>query len=919
MLRSKFVMLFSLIMIAVILLIVMRDSWTLQPFKTEEAYSNISRITTDTDGSLYTITDSKKVIHKVNKDGKMVYSYISSKNTQADTVQLFNSIAADSQGNAYAIITVLDSYGLKVSGEQIVQISADGSKSRILYNIDYKEQDQLLRVGKLQSLSIEDNELFFFRKEEGSASLLKLLLDGNSIATATPETMSTVELPKDRYLNELTGNQESQFYFTSKRGLLFAVTNGEIAKLYPQSLEGQFNFPVGIVTADDVNLYFIDYHDGAIKRVNTSVDGNPVEDVLTLHMLVERSPEIEWSDFTHISIDKDHIMVSTSDQVIQLNTKGAIVDVQDSYRYSYLVIAQRIGYWLLLLVLIAVVVYTTRFIYVDIMKRKMFLLLKQLAVILPVVLISMGGLSYSVYSSFALEMKDDTYKQLKLLAGNGKYLVDGDYLEKLNSPLDYKSEDYITIKQRVNEVFSRAGADRDGLYNTIYRYIDGELYIVMDDDDSVTMFQPFELNDENRLVLEKGEIILGEWEDSGGEWMYALGPLYNSNGDIIGIYETGKDMIGIKKSTMSILSDVIQIFVLIGIVLLIVITIMTAYLLSSIRTLRSNVNLIASGEWDVKVEIRTRDEVEELGERFNMMASSIKQYINEMTKLSNSYFRFVPQQFLKVLGKTNMTQIKLGEQQNRRMTIMVCNMRQFNEFSAKLTTEQNFQFINSFLKQFGPIIREHAGFTSRYLGPGMLTMFPNETSAALRAALQLRLTLETYNAERIRNQEEPIDIGIAIHSGDVMLGIIGEEQRMEGSVVSNHVQLTLDLEKASAKLGVTVLLTEETMKAINPDRLGSYRKLGILQIDEENGPIELYDWYEADPEHIRKLKHETKQQFEAAVEAYRLGRFYDAREGFVAVVKKNRYDLAAKLYFFECDHHFQKGVTSEWNHSLRIS
>lgn len=165
MLRTKLIMLFSLILVAVILLVAMRDSWTLQPFKIEEPYSNISRITTDSDGSLYTITDSKKVIHKVNKDGKMVYSYSSSNNTQSDTVQLFNSIAADTQGNAYALITVLDSYGLKVSGEQIVRISADGSKSRILYYVDYEEQDQLLRVGKLQSLSIEDNELYFFGKK----------------------------------------------------------------------------------------------------------------------------------------------------------------------------------------------------------------------------------------------------------------------------------------------------------------------------------------------------------------------------------------------------------------------------------------------------------------------------------------------------------------------------------------------------------------------------------------------------------------------------------------------------------------------------------------------------------------------------------------------------------------------------------
>jgi len=492
-------------------------------------------------------------------------------------------------------------------------------------------------------------------------------------------------------------------------------------------------------------------------------------------------------------------------------------------------------------------------------------------------------------------------------------------LERLNSPLDYRGVEYAGIKERVSEVFSRAGEDRDGLYNTIYRFVDGKLYIVMDDDDSVTMFKPFPVNEENQLVLEQGEIVLGEWQDATGEWMYALGPLFNANGDIVGIYETGKDMIGVNQSNMVILYDVVKIFVLIGLVLLVVITLMTTYLLSSIRKLRRNVNLIAGGEWGVKVDIRTRDEVEELGDRFNMMAGSIHQYIQEVTKLSNAYFRFVPQQFLKVLGKTNMTQIKLGEQQKRSMTILVCNMRRFNEMSAVLSTDENFQFINSFLKQFGPVIREHGGFISRYLGPGMLTMYPNEAGAALKAAMRLRSTLEAYNADRELHKLAPVDIGIAIHSGDVMLGIIGEEQRLEGSVVSNHVQLALDLEKLSAKLGVNVLLTDDTLRMLGHHPFAACRSLGMLQIDEDHEPVQLYDWYEGDPEHIRKLKDETRKQFEAAVEAFRNGRFYDAREGFVSVVKKNRFDLAAKLYFFECDRYFQEGVAKDWNHSLHIS
>ncbi len=911
--------LFAAIAVAIIL-IAGREYWSLQPFQSEAAYTNISRVAMDAEGAVYTITDSRKMIHKVDASGELVYAIPSSLELQPDTIQLFSSITADDEGNAYALITVLDSYGLKVSGERIIRVSPNGSQMSSIYTATYELSDNLMRVGKIQSLSAKEGYVYFFKMDPSYASLLRL--SGTVAAAAqSPEVVRTIEMADNRYLNELAGHDADRFYFTSKRGSLYEVSDGRVLQIYPQSDAEQLNFPVGIVSDDQHFVYYIDYHEGAVRRMNVNGADYSAQTFLAMDKLVGLFGDIEWSDFTNITATAQSVVVATSDQVVKLSVSGAIESVESGYHYPKLTMWLKLGYWLLLLVFVLIIGMLIRHIYIHMLKRKFFLLLKQLAMIIPVVLLLMAGLSYSIYSSFSREIKDDTNNQLLLLAGNGKYLVSGDHLEAIHSPRDFMSEDYQAIKGRLNELFSRAGENRDGLYNTIYRYMDGQLYIIMDDDDSVTMFEPFELSEENLLVLREGQVVSGEWEDSTGQWMYALGPLYNSSGEIIGIYETGKDMIGMNRSTSEIVSDILKIVALIGVVLLIVITLMTVYLVSSIHKLRRSVNLIAGGEWDVKVEIRTRDEVAELGERFNMMASSIRQYIQEVTKLSNSYFRFVPQQFLKVLGKTNMTQINLGEQSNRRMTMLVCKMREFSEFSNTLTTEENFKFINSFLKVFGPIIREYGGFTSRYLGPGIQSMFPNDPGEALKAAIKLRTTLESYNEGRQQAGFEPIEIGIAIHTADVMIGIIGEEQRMEGSVVSTDVDLTLELEKLSAKLGVNVLLTEDALRSMRkqPQGQGHYRKLGAFQLDEEQRKIELYDLYEGDPVHIRRLKQETKPQFERAVELFQSGRFYDAREGFVAVVKKNRYDLAAKLYFFECDRYYQEGVTEQWNNALRIS
>ncbi|WP_309120053.1 HAMP domain-containing protein [Paenibacillus sp.] len=912
--KTKFFLLLCLTALLFVALGTQRDYWSTAPYQTEAAYSNISRVATDAQGSLYTIANSKRSLIKVNPEGELVYSVSSNADALPGTIQLFDGIATDEQGYAYVLLAILDSYGLKVSGERILKVSPDGETQQVLYEADYAASENLLRVGKIQGLSVKEGAVHFFRKEVDTVVLFRLAAGGGA-----PDELRTFALPANRYVSELTGSDPNGFYFTSKRGRLYAVDATESpTMLYPGEGTVQLNFPVQVFTNDGRHVYFIDYHEAAVQRLDAGQPHYPIQSLLRYTQLTEQFGDVEWSDFTNLYVGHGKITVATTDQIIEVDPTGRIAHWTSTYRYPTATIWLRYAYWALILAAAASFFATIRHLYVRLMKRRISLLVKQLGVIVPIILAAMVGLSYSVYDSFTNEMKEEMRGQLMLLAGNGKHLVDGERLERLNSPLDFMSEHYQAIKLRMNDLLSQAGENRDGLYSTVYRYIDGNLYIIMDDDDSVTMFRPFLTSEENLLVLKEGRIVSGEWEDATGEWMYALGPLYNASGDIIGIYETGKDMNGVRQSHLKILSDVLGMIALIGGVILIVITVMTVYLISSIRRLRRSVNLIASGEWDTEVDIRTRDEVAELGERFNMMAGSIRRYIREVTGLSESYFRFVPQQFLNVLGKGNMTQVRLGDQVHRTMTVLVCNMRDFSEFSSTLTPEDNFRFINSFLKVFGPVVRQHGGFTSRYLGPGMLALFPNDPGDALKAAVKMRETLATYNGFRDNSGYRAIEIGISIHIGDVMIGIIGEEQRMEGSVVSDQVRLAGELEKASGKLGAPILLTEEALAACKRTVRLEYRKLGAVQLYGEARTIELYDVYEGDPEPVRKLKRETQRQFEDAVMLYQGGRFYDAREAFVGVVKKNRDDLAAKLYFFACDHYYQHGVTQDWNGALKI-
>lgn len=197
-----------------------------------------------------------------------------------------------------------------------------------------------------------------------------------------------------------------------------------------------------------------------------------------------------------------------------------------------------------------------------------------------------------------------------------------------------------------------------------------------------------------------------------------------------------------------------------------------------------------------------------------------------------------------------------------------------------------------------------------------MSLFPSRTVHALRAAVSMRETLEVYNGHRGKVGYRPIDIGIAIHKGPLMLGIIGEEQRLENNVISDQVNLTVMLERLTETLGCSILVTEEVMAEVKHSELFQYRSLGRVRIPEHHEPLQLYDVYQGDPDMMRNLKHKTKETFEQAILMYQEGRFYDARETFLEVIKQNRFDRAAQLYFYLSDKYYQRGTYEEWDGTL---
>ena len=177
--------------------------------------------------------------------------------------------------------------------------------------------------------------------------------------------------------------------------------------------------------------------------------------------------------------------------------------------------------------------------------------------------------------------------------------------------------------------------------------------------------------------------------------------------------------------------------------------------------------------------------------------------------------RFVPSNFLNYLNKKSIVEIELGDQTNHSMAILFADIRNFTVLSEDMSPQENFNFLNSYLKRVGPVIRKHHGFIDKYIGDGIMALFPESPQDALYAAMEIQEVVTRYNLDRQTRGYQPVTVGIGIHHGDLMLGTIGEAQRMEGTVISDSVNTAARLESLTKTFDSTIIISDTVLQHVD--------------------------------------------------------------------------------------------------------
>jgi CHASE2 domain-containing sensor protein/class 3 adenylate cyclase/CheY-like chemotaxis protein/nitrogen-specific signal transduction histidine kinase len=293
------------------------------------------------------------------------------------------------------------------------------------------------------------------------------------------------------------------------------------------------------------------------------------------------------------------------------------------------------------------------------------------------------------------------------------------------------------------------------------------------------------------------------------------------------------------------------------------------------------------------------------------MMARIKTHIH-LAKLTAAYGRFVPHNFLRFLGKESILDVEIGNNVQQEMTVLFSDIRSFTTLSESMTPQQAFKFINSYLSRVSPFIREYNGFIDKYIGDAIMALFPQSADDAVQAALAMQREIITYNQHRNNSGYVPISIGVGLHTGNLMLGTVGEAERMDTTVIADAVNLASRLEGLTKLYGVGILVSEDTLYKLENSENYCFRLLDRVRVKGKNQPVTIYEIYEDILHESNQFKTQTKARFEQGVAAYYCREFNQATELFEAVLAIDSRDTAAMLYIKRCEQYRDRDISEDW-------
>lgn len=295
------------------------------------------------------------------------------------------------------------------------------------------------------------------------------------------------------------------------------------------------------------------------------------------------------------------------------------------------------------------------------------------------------------------------------------------------------------------------------------------------------------------------------------------------------------------------------------------------------------------------------------------LAESARRRNQHIARLHEAGRRFVPFEFLALLQRPELPEVRVGDQVERPMTVLFADLRGFTQLSEALSPAETIALVNRYLQAMEPAIRAHGGFVDKYIGDAVMALF-DTPAAAVQAALDGLRAIDQLNASR--PGQPPLRVGIGLHQGPLVLGTVGSQERLACTVLGDSVNLASRVESLTKRYEVPLLLTGAVAADLDPAL--ALREIDCVVVKGKSASVRLFEVIEALPAAAAQRRLALAPAFQLARNLLQQRDFAAAAEAFAQLLAQDPGDAAARLHLATARQLADQGAPPDWDGVTRL-
>jgi class 3 adenylate cyclase len=422
----------------------------------------------------------------------------------------------------------------------------------------------------------------------------------------------------------------------------------------------------------------------------------------------------------------------------------------------------------------------------------------------------------------------------------------------------------------------------------------------------------------NELLAKDNDYITEEFEKTEfGDSLFIYSIIHNSGGrpmGVLGLEVWAREATEYRRSILLVAGIVSVIAFILSVTVYLFVT--ENMVVKAIKKFSKGVIEIARGNFSFHVNITRNDEIGDLATTFNSMADGLK----ERDLIKDLFGKYVQKE---VAERALKSEIKLGGERQEG-TVLFSDIRSFTTISEGLDPETLVSMLNRYFTVMVDHIIRCKGVLDKYIGDALMVHFgilgDTDSSAdnAVLAAIGMIESLREFNDEQESLERPVIQIGVGIHTGDLVAGNIGSPNRMEYTVIGDTVNLASRAEGLTKLFGAHIVITQAAYESLKRPDSYLIRPLDLIVVKGKTKPVQMYEVFDADDEEKRNLKQKTGDKLQRAVALYRKINFDEAKKMFSELTAINPEDGLLSYFSDLCDYFTENPPPEGWDGSTAM-